>query len=50
MLIEYRRLFSQHQEAVRSYCARYNLGCTQSSTQVQFDSLVMAMMKQSATS
>jgi len=50
MLIEYRRLFSQHQESVRSYCARYNLGCTQSSTQVQFDSLVMAMMKQSATS
>lgn len=50
MLSEYRRLFRQHQDAVRNYCARYNLGCTQSGCQVQFDSLVMAMMKQSATS
>lgn len=50
MLNEYRRLFRQHQLAVQNYCARYNLGCTQSGCQVQFDSLVMAMMKQSANS
>lgn len=48
MLNEYRRLFRKHQEDVRSYCARWNLGCTQSVSQAEFDALVMAMMRQSA--
>lgn len=48
MLNEYRRLFRKHQEDVRSYCARWNLGCTQSGSQAEFDALVMAMMRQSA--
>jgi len=50
MLNEYRRLFRLHQESVRNYCARWNFGCTQSSSQAEFDSLVMTMMKRSATS
>jgi uncharacterized protein (DUF58 family) len=50
MLAQYRQLFQQHQLSVRQYCARYNLGCTQSSTKAEFDALVMAMMRQSATS
>lgn len=43
----YRKLFSQHQQAVRDYCSNYGLGCTQSPSVVPFDELVMSMMRAS---
>ncbi len=43
----YKRLFKEHQAAVRDYCAGYELGCTQSASTVPFDDLVMRMMRAS---
>ncbi len=46
----YRQLFEQHQQAVRDYCRRYSLGCTQSPANVSFDQLIMQMMRESSDS
>ena len=43
----YKRLFAEHQTAVRDYCNGYALGCTQSPSTVPFDDLVMRMMRAS---
>jgi len=43
----YRRLFADHQTAVREYCHSYALGCTQSPSTIRFDDLVMRMMRES---
>ena len=43
----YRRLFAEHQTAVREYCRSYALGCTQSPSTIRFDDLVMRMMRES---
>ncbi len=41
----YKKLFLEHQSAVRDYCRKYSLGCTQSPSTVPFDDLVMRMMR-----
>jgi uncharacterized protein (DUF58 family) len=41
----YKRLFADHQTAVRDYCRAYSMGCTQSNTNARFDELVMRMMR-----
>ena len=41
----YRRLFDEHQQAVRHYCRSYSMGCTQATTEVPFDDLVLRMMR-----
>ncbi|MEQ1827538.1 MAG: DUF58 domain-containing protein [Pirellula sp.] len=43
----YKRLFEEHQTAVRNYCHGYSLGCTQSPSVVPFDDLIMRMMRAS---
>ena len=45
----YKKLFNEHQQSLRDYCRDYNLGCTQSSSNVKFDDLVMRMMRESGT-
>jgi uncharacterized protein (DUF58 family) len=47
-LANYCRLFSEHQQAVREYCQRHQLGCTQASTICRFDELILGMMRTSA--
>jgi uncharacterized protein (DUF58 family) len=47
-LRNYKQLFQKHQQDVRDYCSNYGLGCTQSSSVVPFDELVMTMMRMSA--
>ena len=44
----YKELFAAHQQAVRDYCRNYGCGCTQSTSDVAYDSLVMQMMRLSA--
>ncbi|HUE70743.1 MAG TPA: DUF58 domain-containing protein [Pirellulaceae bacterium] len=41
----YKRLFAEHQQSVASYCCNYGLGCTQSTSRVAFDDLVLRMMR-----
>jgi len=41
----YRRLFDNYQQAVSRYCVNYGLGCTQATTQVKFDDLILRMMR-----
>jgi hypothetical protein len=41
----YKRLFAEHQQSVGTYCRNYALGCTQSSSRVAFDDLVLRMMR-----
>ncbi len=45
----YKRLFADHQTAVRDYCHMHSLGCTQSPTTVPFDELILRMMRQAGT-
>ena len=45
----YKQLFDDHQHSVRDYCRRYNLGCTQAPSTVNFDVLVLRMMCESGT-
>lgn len=47
-LRDYKRLFNEHQTAVREYCRNYELGCTQSPSMVPFDDLLIQMMQLSA--
>jgi len=42
----YKRLFREHQGAVRDYCRTYELGCTQTPSTVPFDSLIIRMMRE----
>jgi len=41
----YRRLFAEHQQGVSRYCRDYGLGCTQASTKIGFEDLVLRMMR-----
>ena len=41
----YRRIFAEYQQRVATYCRNYGLGCTQSSTQIAFDDLILRMMR-----
>jgi uncharacterized protein (DUF58 family) len=43
----YKKLFQEHQTAVRDYCHGYSLGCTQAPSTVPFDELMMRMMRAS---
>jgi uncharacterized protein (DUF58 family) len=43
----YRRLFAEHQQSVRGYCRSYGLGCTQTPTTVDFDDVLLRMMRAS---
>ena len=42
----YRKLFAEHQSAVRDYCHTYNLGCTQTPSTYRFDEIIMRMMRE----
>ena len=46
-LKKYKQLFTDHQTAVREYCCTWNLGCTQSPSDIRFDDLIMRMMRES---
>jgi uncharacterized protein (DUF58 family) len=41
----YRRLFDDYQQAVAKYCRNYGLGCTQATTEIPFDDLILRMMR-----
>jgi uncharacterized protein (DUF58 family) len=41
----YRRLFDGYQRSVAAYCRNYGLGCTQATTEIRFDDLVLRMMR-----
>jgi hypothetical protein len=41
----YRRLFDDYQGAVARYCRNYGLGCTQATTEIKFDDLILRMMR-----
>jgi uncharacterized protein (DUF58 family) len=45
-LRQYRQLFDDFQDEIQSYCDRYGLGCTRTSTEIPFDQLVLKMMRQ----
>jgi uncharacterized protein (DUF58 family) len=42
----YRTLFDNYQQQVRDYCRNYNLGCTQSPSTIEFDQLILRMMRE----
>lgn len=42
----YKKLFTEHQRAVRDYCRNHRLGCTQAVSTVRFDDLVLRMMRE----
>jgi uncharacterized protein (DUF58 family) len=44
-LRQYRRLFTDFLESVRHYCRSYSLGCTQTTTAIPFDELILQMMR-----
>jgi hypothetical protein len=41
----YRKLFDDYQAAVATYCRSYGLGCTQATTEVRYDDLILRMMR-----
>jgi len=41
----YRRLFDDYQASVGRYCRNYGLGCTQATTEIKFDDLILRMMR-----
>lgn len=41
----YRRLFDDYQRSVASYCRNYGLGCSQATTEIKFDDLILRMMR-----
>jgi len=43
----YKKLFQEHQQAVRTYSKTYGWGCTQSPTNIAFDDLIVHMMRSS---
>jgi uncharacterized protein (DUF58 family) len=44
-LRQYRRIFADFLQSVETYCRRYGLGCTRSSTEIPFDELILRMMR-----
>ncbi len=42
----YRRLFAEYQARVATYCRNYGIGCTQATTEMPFDELVLRMMRE----
>jgi uncharacterized protein (DUF58 family) len=44
-LRKYRKIFDEYQEAVRRYCRKYGLDCTQTTTEIPFDDLILRMMR-----
>lgn len=45
-LRQYKQLFEEFQTSVQKYCNRHALGCTQTSTELTFDELILKMMRQ----
>jgi hypothetical protein len=41
----YRQLFADHQASVADYCCKYSLSCTQTTSTVKFDDLILRMMR-----
>ena len=41
----YRRLFDEYQQSVATYCRNYGLNCTQATTAVKFNDLILRMMR-----
>ena len=48
-LKQYKQLFDEFQNSVQSYCNRYSLGCTRTSTELAFDEIVLKMMRQAGS-
>ena len=46
-LRQYRQLFEEFQDGIRSYCLRHALGCGQTSTATPFDEFLIEMMRTS---
>ena len=44
-LRQYRKIFAAFQESIQTYCNRYGLGCTRTSTEIPFDELILKMMR-----
>lgn len=44
-LRRYKKIFDDFQIAVRRYCRKHGAGCTQTSTEVAFDDLILKMMR-----
>ncbi|MEE8450838.1 MAG: DUF58 domain-containing protein [Thermoguttaceae bacterium] len=44
-LRQYRTVFGNFQKSVESYCRKYGLGCTRTTTDVPFDELILQMMR-----
>jgi hypothetical protein len=44
-LRDYRRLFEDFQVSVANYGKKYGLGCTQTTNEVNFEDLVLRMMR-----
>jgi len=44
-LRRYKKIFDDYQVAVRRYCRNYGAGCTQTSTEIPFDDLILKMMR-----
>src|SRR5262245_1091222 len=45
-LRQYRQLFDEFQGKVQGYCNRHSVSCTQTSTEITFDELILRMMRQ----
>lgn len=45
-LKKYRKLFVDFQESLKKYGRKYGIGCTQTSTDVPFDELMLSMMRE----
>ena len=41
----YRRIFQEYHQQIGTYCRNYGLGCTQATTAIAFDDLVLRMMR-----
>ena len=46
---QYRLVFNDFLERVRTYCRGYGIGCTTSSTETAFDELVLGMLRAAGT-
>ena len=44
-LRDYRKVFDEYQASVAAYGKKYGLGCTQTSNEVNFEDLVLRMMR-----
>ncbi|MHC4398538.1 MAG: DUF58 domain-containing protein [Planctomycetota bacterium] len=44
-LRRYRKIFTDFGHSVESYCRKYGLGCTRTSTEIPFDDLILRMMR-----